>query len=144
MHASILALLWGTSIGASTGEVGVHQIPSRSPDTTLTIPVGKSVRYNNIDIAFLKVTRDSRCPTGAMCVWAGNAVIQLGLTADTAPVLPLVLNSGIEPRSGELLGLQLRMLSLKPRPTVRGKLQSATYVVELEVKAASAPKGSND
>ena len=65
------------------------------------IGLGGSVELpdQGIGISFDRVVEDSRCPTNVVCVWAGEAVIELTVTgADTSAVVRLSLEpgSGIE------------------------------------------------
>lgn len=54
-------------------------VVSASLDTPFQLKVGQTafIGSENLNIKFLNVTEDSRCPKGAKCVWRGVAVINI-------------------------------------------------------------------
>jgi hypothetical protein len=61
-------------------------------DQDFTLAFGESVTIGStgIEVTFEDVLEDSRCPINAVCVWAGNARIQLAVTT---PVRRVVLQT---------------------------------------------------
>ncbi len=53
----------------------------------VSLPVGKScvIAAENLQLTFLRVVEDSRCPKGAQCIWAGQAIIALSIKKDAGP-----------------------------------------------------------
>ena len=45
--------------------------------TPVVLPVGQTATFgqSDLDLRFRRVASDSRCPTGATCVWAGEASV---------------------------------------------------------------------
>lgn len=56
---------------------------SVAPEETFTLRVDESARVDVCDftIRVIDVRNDSRCPVDATCVWAGDAAIELEITA---------------------------------------------------------------
>jgi hypothetical protein len=55
-----------------------------SLDSEFTLSVGQSARIasESMDIKFIGVTADSRCPKGVECVWAGEVTCEIEITKD--------------------------------------------------------------
>ena len=66
-----IAILFGTLIGG----ISCSSEVSASLGKEFTLPINKTaiIKSENISIKFDKVTTDSRCPKGVVCVWAGEA-----------------------------------------------------------------------
>ncbi len=101
----------------------VPPTPTPMPTPTVhrvEIGLGKSVELpgQGIGISFDRVVEDSRCPANVVCVWAGEAVIELTVTeADTSSVVRLSLRPGrvasSQPSSEDI---SMRLISLEPYP----------------------------
>jgi hypothetical protein len=62
-------LLMTASLSCSSNEI------KASLGHELNLPVGKTavISGENLELKFVEVTGDSRCPKGVQCVWAGEA-----------------------------------------------------------------------
>ena len=36
---------------------------------------GETISIDNLEFSFVSVEKDSRCPNGAQCIWAGEAIV---------------------------------------------------------------------
>ena len=54
-----------------------------SPTNRATLSAYQSARLQNDVTVRVDSLRDSRCPEGAACIWAGNAVVQATLSKET-------------------------------------------------------------
>lgn len=117
--------------------------PELGPDTSLVpastemtlkmgeeLPVGGSV----VAIQFGRVLEDSRCPVDVVCVWAGNAVVELGIRMGMGPTFPLQINTMLEPRSAEWNGLVVTVLELLPAPRASVPTKPEDYSVKIRVE----------
>jgi len=95
---------------------------------TLRMGAETAVAGTVTHIGLLQVENDSRCPIDAMCVWAGNAVAVLGIRAGTGPTVPYRLNTGLEPRTVDVMGYRVRLDSLLPRPRAGQAIPQGDYV----------------
>ena len=103
---------------ASAGCASVQPARIVEPGASFTLAPEESadVRGANARITFKQVREDSRCPTDVMCVWAGDAKIEITIarqgTADESRVL------SITPPNNEVLvgNLRIRFVSLAPVP----------------------------
>jgi hypothetical protein len=88
------------------------------PGTAFSLPLGQTaaLRGNATRLKFNQVREDSRCPANAMCVWAGDAKIELGISRDGGAVETKVMS--ITPPNNELVtgNLHIRFVGLAPYP----------------------------
>ncbi|HTX97402.1 MAG TPA: hypothetical protein VME67_22730 [Mycobacterium sp.] len=89
----------------------------------------------------LELTRinDSRCPIGAFCIWAGEAVLDLEVTLDSATPeeIQLTLESGKSELAGATVGsYRIEAKRLDPYPVLH-QMGSERYPTELEKSIAT-------
>ena len=85
-------------------------------------------------LAFTQVLADSRCPIDAVCVWMGDGVVQLGITAGTGPTFPLELHTSLEPRSVIWNRVRVTLIALAPTPRASDPTRPEQYAVLLELE----------
>ena len=91
---------------------------------------GESIQVQNesLTLKFENVADDSRCPTGASCVWAGNAKIILQVAQiDTS------LNSALSPSEINYNSFNIKLLSVSPYPTIGQQIKLDDYIIKLIV-----------
>jgi hypothetical protein len=90
-----------------------------------------------IEVHFEDVPEDSRCPSDAVCVWAGNAVVALTVSnSDEIPV-DISLNTNLEPGSARWDGIVLTLLSLAPEPLAEIPIDPEDYVATILLEPAN-------
>lgn len=87
-------------------------------DFTLSKGQRVTLRGTRVSIKFVAVESDSRCPKGVNCVWAGNAAVQVQVSAGRRSKT-LTLNTG--PGGAfvseiEYQGYQIKLVDLRPYP----------------------------
>jgi hypothetical protein len=98
----------------------------------LTLPLDRSADNGELSVSFDAVTEDSRCPSGAQCVWAGNAGIRLTLeSADRTQVA--ILNSTLDPRQVSFAGYAVGYRDLTPYPATAEPHDPDAYVATIAV-----------
>jgi len=127
-----LALLFG--LMACGGVANPSGVPDpESHRGTVDIAIGESTQVDGVEIGFVAVTADSRCPTDVVCVWAGNAAVELRVSRDGSPEETIELNSTVEPRSIEWNGVLLRLVEVRPEPISTQSIDPGDYSVRVEV-----------
>lgn len=67
----------------------------------------------NWTLEFVRVAGDSRCPKNALCVWAGDAELELRAYRDRDQKR-FSLHTNLEPREAVVLGYRLKLVGLEP------------------------------
>ena len=99
-----------------------------------------AVRFNAVvripsdttTVRFTGVTGDSRCPSGAQCVWAGDAAV--AFLVGGAQQVTLHTNAGAS--SVLVAGRLLTLVSLAPYPGVSGPIAKSDYVATVRFDTA--------
>ena len=101
----------------------------------LDLRVGQSVRLprGGFSVTFEKVTQDSRCPTGAMCVWAGDAGVELIFRRSSSVARDCTLHTTLDPKSIEIGQLSVRLKAVSPYPELHVRIDPSSYIITLEI-----------
>lgn len=107
-------------------------------DTLFTLRAGQeaAVEGTRLQLRFVSVTGDSRCPIDVTCVWAGDARTELVLTCDDGVVEALDLHTFVEPRSADVCGYRVALERLDPVPRSERTITQEQYVAEFRVTRA--------
>jgi len=92
--------------------------PSVPLNQRVTLAPGEtaSVEDTAVRVQFVRVASDSRCPADAICVWAGDAIVQIRAFDGGAPA-DYELHTGDAGRKATLHGrLRIELLELQPYP----------------------------
>ena len=85
-------------------------------------------------VEFRGVTGDSRCPADVVCVWAGDAVVQVRVTDGAAAEYEL--HTGDSTRAAAThRQTQIRLVELQPYPFSNRTIAPGDYRVTLTVTA---------
>lgn len=104
--------------------------------TQIRLEPGKQATpVNGFLVTLIKVENESRCPTGAQCVWQGDAEVTIGISSNSLDLTaPVVLHTGIEPRSVVRNGYLFRLDSLTPYPKLNQPIAQGDYRAWLTVR----------
>ncbi len=79
----------------------------------LTYQQVKANTEENLKIKFEGVPLDNRCPLDVVCVWEGNAEVELTFSKNNFS-RSFVLNTGLDPRKITLFGYEIALIKLEP------------------------------
>lgn len=127
MRPLLLALLL-TACGTSTEPQLGENFEIRL-GTTVEIP------DDSTRVTFTDVTSDSRCPTGAQCVWAGEAVALF--TAGSNQQVSLTLGADASMATVIVRGKQFTIVALKPHPKVNESIAKGDYIATIRFTSAN-------
>ena len=111
-------------------------LPNRaSLGQEFTLPIGKKVSLRDIklNIRFVSVIEDSRCPQGVQCVWQGNAKASFQLSGFKRKASTVRLNTAIEPKEAEYSGYKVKLVKITPEPKTGERLSARRYQATLVV-----------
>lgn len=101
------------------------------------IKVGRQLKVEGADlqVKFIGVPQDSRCPTNVNCVWAGNAEVSLEWIVDKCPT-SITLNTHATSGAGDeskVGGFRVKLIKLEPYPHSEKKISPSDYTATLLV-----------
>ena len=77
-----VVFLTGCDLGDLVEEKNQDKSVSLTESFELKINETAIVEAEQFKVTFLEVTTDSRCPSGVMCVWAGEVIVKIKVTKD--------------------------------------------------------------
>lgn len=117
--------------------------PSAQPASPVTVVLApgasKRVPDTDLTVKFEAVVSDSRCPTGAQCVWAGDVAVRIQMTVVNTPPATAVLH--LNPSSAREVvhgGWRIQLVDVTPAPTVEGRARAEDYRVTLRIDRHSS------
>lgn len=101
---------------------------------TLRVAVGTTGAFDDgrLRVEFRAVEGDSRCPSTALCIWPGDAVVALRLTG-AAPPADATLHTHGEPRRADYHGYDVALVRVEPYPDGHAPIDPGAYVAVLAV-----------
>jgi hypothetical protein len=114
--------------------------PATEPDTgslerEFGVREGEQVVVDDgrLTVGFQDVTEDSRCPTDAQCVWAGEATVVLRLWEQGREPAQVTLRTTEGKQTGTYGAYSVALRNLDPKPRTGGSAPE-TYLATLEVR----------
>ncbi len=127
-----------------TSVIGLHAQETLKGDTPKIIgklKVGNSIEFDTKSIKLIKVYEDSRCPSDATCIWAGEVKASIEIYESNSLTAKKELVFGpknINPNQmEELLVLDKKTVfgyNISPYPTSETRIDPKEYYLELVVK----------
>lgn len=117
----------------------VENVIIAEPDVAFSLPVGKTagVSGSPTRVTFRQVSEDSRCPRSVVCVWEGDARIELTVSREGSPSQTGVLSLSSPGNEAQIGGLLVRFVGLAPYPATPNPSAPRQYVAELLIKGSS-------
>ncbi len=114
--------------------VMVSSAYSFTPET-VTVKAGKqaTARKSKLKIRFISVVEDSRCPTGAQCVWAGNAKIKIEVSVPKGETKTFDINTETGPKGDQIGGYAVTLDSLTPYPNANKPTDIKKYTAKFNI-----------
>ena len=94
----------------------------------------KTVARNALTIRFVSLTEDSRCPTDANCVWAGNAKIKILVVRRNGAARTFELNTNLKPQVITYAGYEIKLIDLTPKPATNIRINRNGYTATMNVR----------
>jgi hypothetical protein len=108
-------------------------------DTTFSLGVGQEATHGVMRIVFDGVNEDSRCPSDVMCVWAGNAAVEIGVSFGMGPTTRYVLNTIGDPAFVDVGGYRITLIDLQPYPVSTSRIPPASYLATFRFQQVVYP-----
>lgn len=125
--ALLAALLTSACLGTPTAPDAVIGTPFElHAGATAALPDGLRIKFET-------VRSDSRCPTDAVCVWAGEAIVALSVTAATAGTETRELKTTPGGSAVTYADYTISLTGLTPYPRASQQIRPDDYVATLVV-----------
>lgn len=84
------------------------------------------VRGEKLSIKVQSVS-DSRCATGATCIWAGNGEVVIKVAKENKKQVVAKLNTSTEPKEIAYRGFRIKLIALSPYPRINQSIDPKNY-----------------
>jgi hypothetical protein len=101
-----------------------------------TLAIGQSARITSegMEVNFIEVIADSRCPEGVQCIWAGEASSLIEISsADAGWRIVLTQPGPTEPPQTDFFDYVI-IFSLQPYPKAGEEIKDKDYRLELKIE----------
>ncbi len=103
---------------------------------SLVLAPGQETLVQTLRLSFLNVSADSRCAIDVVCVWQGNAAVEVALAVGTGPSQPFTLNTAEGRPTAVFAGYQVTLVGLLPAARSDRQIRPADYRASLLVAVA--------
>lgn len=101
-------------------------------DIQLMLAPGQAAQVaTGVRVRFLTVTGDSRCPADALCIWGGDAVVRIEITAGQSAAERELHTANRQPADHE--NVRVELVQLDPYPFSARPIALADYRATLRV-----------
>ena len=94
----------------------------------------KPIAGSRLLVKFISLMDDSRCPTDANCVWAGNAKIKILVARRNGASRMFELNTNLKPQIISYAGYEFKLEDLTPKPATNIRIDRNGYTATLAVR----------
>jgi len=133
----VTALLF-SSYGIAQDSVKVRV---ETPKIVTKLHLGKLMHFDDVDIKFVEVVTDSRCPKGVSCVWAGEAkvlvdIFKSGKKIEQKEIVFNTSNKYLDKLANIFASetLNISSYTLSPYPEYGKKIKIEEYYLQLDIK----------
>ena len=92
----------------------------------------RQVSGTTVSLQFQGIDSDSRCPTGAVCKWEGNAEVLLQVSSEELTGV-YSLNTTLDPKVIEHNGYLVELISVSPYPVSGKEIADKDYTIRIYV-----------
>jgi len=115
--------------------LGTLPVSAQRTQETARIQVNKEKRLakSRMNIRFVELIEDSRCPTDTNCVWAGNAKIKIRVAKNGRSEVLTLDTNGPKQYVTTQDRYSIKLVRLTPAPASNIRINRNGYVATLEV-----------
>ena len=128
--AAVLSVAACSSSQTTVTEPVVYSLAEAAD--SVQIRVGATISVEGTLISFTSLVSDSRCPMDAICVWQGDAAVQISAQKGADTQL-MQLHTTLEPRNSTAHGYSIALLSVNPYPSASTPSRPDSYSVWLRI-----------
>ena len=131
MKKVLLLLIVILLVSCKDEVVSPNKVKTAELNKPFELKIGESVslEMGKVNFTFESVPADSRCPTGAICRWAGDATVVIKFSEEFRDSL----HTNTNPSSVTVDTYALNLISLSPYPKVSEQINADAYIAKFEV-----------
>jgi hypothetical protein len=140
----IITPIWVSSTSMEGAEAS-PEVPARARvGIPFEISVNETAQVEgaDIDVTFLNVTEDSRCPSDVVCIWAGQVTVVVGLSQNGTDLgrFNLTLGAGNSSMASQEVGSHtITLVGVQPYPISSQPTLPSEYVATLVLSGEGGP-----
>ena len=102
---------------------------------SLKVRVGEQKKFtgSKINVKFISLVEDSRCPVGVNCVWAGNAKIKVQISEGKNAGETFEINTNIGAKGATFGSYAVTLIELTPAPQADSKTAANSYTATFSI-----------
>jgi hypothetical protein len=132
---SIMIVLTVFILGCKDSEIIIDDSTQAKLEEQFSLNFEKTATVSpvNITVKFVKVTEDSRCASGVVCIWAGqvSALVNVNNNGKDLGDIKLTLGPNKGGAVKDIGGYYLKLLEVKPYPISTKKIEPSEYIATL-------------
>ncbi len=116
-------------------------VKAETPKIVSRLEFGKVLQVDDVELKFVEVLSDSRCPKNVTCIWAGEAVVLVDVYKNGKKLeqkkLTFNPSSQLQNQFANLFAsenLNISAYNVSPYPVYKEKIKPEDYYIQLEVK----------
>lgn len=133
-HYLVPLLLTVALVGCKSDGAPEPRVGSLDQEIQLAPREQAAFGQQGLTVEFVRVVEDSRCPSDATCVWAGEVKVQLSTRIDAAEAIQHEITAGQPATAGEF---QLAVLQVQPERISTREISPEEYRVTVKVERTS-------
>jgi len=115
--------------GCGTAPAGNAQAVDAGAEVTLAPGATASLNAAKMQVLFVSVIEDSRCPRDVTCIWAGEVKLLLEIQSAQASLPIEILERG----DAIAAGFRVTLVRVEPQPTSTAKIAPQDYRATLKI-----------
>jgi len=140
MKLLFTALILITAFAGLVAQANAQDEPQQKDDTQIiSMRVGKQKKasVSKINIKFVSLLEDSRCPEGVNCIHAGNARIKVVVSKAGGDPITFEMNTNFGEKGNVYKGYAIYLTDLKPVPKTKVRLSRNQYTAMFSISRLS-------
>ena len=116
-------------------------IKIETPRILTKFSYGETLKFEEVELKFVEVLQDSRCPKDVNCIWAGEVIVLVDIFKNGRKVeqkkLTLSPTSHLQNQLGNLFSseeLKIGGFNVLPYPVSSSKTKTEDYYIQLDVR----------
>ena len=109
-----------------------------NPGEIIELKIGEqaAIKGSNLELTFVDLSEDSRCPSSVVCIWEGRAIVNLQLKINNdLEEIELISRSGHPQIAEKSIGdWDIRLVNVSPYPETQTPIEKEKYIISLVVE----------